>query len=179
MAESNNLQSSIETEGSEEAKPAGGGRNLFLLTIVMAVLLPIGAGAYLTYANYERFAGVARAAGIQLGTEDAWMQQGSTKYGQFIQLSDMVINPVGSSGKRYLLVSLGLESHNPATLEEIVAKEVVVRDTILKVLGLRTVDELADINRRGELKNALREAVNAIVHEGQIDRMYFTQFVLQ
>ena len=179
MAEPNNSQSNIEAGESEAAKPAGKGRTLFLIMIVLAVLGPIGAGAYLTYSNYERFAAIAMAAGVNLGTEDAEGQHKPIQYGQFIQLSDMVINPTGSSGKRYLLVSLGLESQNPVTLEEIAAKEIVVRDTILKVLGLRTVDELADINRRGELKHALREAVNAIVHEGQVDRMYFTQFVLQ
>lgn len=179
MAEPNTPQSNATDKGSDEAKPAGKGRMLFIMILGLTAIFSTCAGGYLTYTHYERFAAVARAAGANLGTENASSPHEPIKYGQFIQLSDMVINPTGSSGKRYLLVSLGLESQNAVTLEEITAKEVVVRDTILKVLGLRTVDELADINRRDELKVALREAVNAIVHEGQIDRMYFTQFVLQ
>lgn len=179
MAEQNTPQTDIETGSTEVAKPAGSGNKLFLIVALVAVLLPGGAGVYLTYSNYERFAAMAMAAGINIGTEDAEEQHEPEEYGQFMQLTDMVINPSGSSGKRYLLVSLGLESQNPLTLEEITVKEVVVRDTILKVLGHQTVDELSDINRRSELKQELRDAVNAVIHEGQVDRMYFTQFVLQ
>ncbi len=55
----------------------------------------------------------------------------------------------------------------------------VVRDTIIKILGTRTVDELANIESRTALKDEIRLAVNGILTEGEINRMYFTQYVLQ
>ncbi|MEM7383323.1 MAG: flagellar basal body-associated FliL family protein [Verrucomicrobiota bacterium] len=72
-----------------------------------------------------------------------------------------------------------METTEPAILETVTAREMVVRDTIIKILGTRTVDELANIQERNVLKDEIRLAVNGILTEGEISRMYFTQYVLQ
>ena len=77
------------------------------------------------------------------------------------------------------MVKLGLESHKAAVLEELEQKQVVVRDTVLKLLAVRTVEELANIELRAQIKEELRSAVNAILRKGEVDRLYFTQYVLQ
>ena len=76
------------------------------------------------------------------------------------------------------MVSLGLETNEGSILESVTEREMVVRDTIIKILGNRTVDELASIDERTTLKSEIRHAVNSIVAEdGEINRLYFTQYV--
>ena len=43
----------------------------------------------------------------------------------------------------------------------------------------RTVQELAEIAFRDGIKAELIERINGILEEGPIDRLYFTQYVLQ
>ena len=50
---------------------------------------------------------------------------------------------------------------------------------MLKLLSARTVEQLASLDLRNEIKNELREAVNGILRKGEISRLYFTQYVLQ
>jgi len=84
-----------------------------------------------------------------------------------MELQGFIVNPAGTDGTRYLMINLGLESAKGDVLEELKEKEIVVRDTVLKLLGQRTVEELADISLRAQLKKELREAVNGILTKGK------------
>ena len=44
---------------------------------------------------------------------------------------------------------------------------------------MHTVDELADLALREELKQELRVAINEILEKGEVTSLYFTQYVLQ
>lgn len=101
------------------------------------------------------------------------------EYGSFTRMKGLVVNPAGSAGNRYLAVSLAFESKSRSVEEEIKRKRVVVRDAALSLLSEQTVDELSDPSRRDELKRMLREKTNDILRSGTVDRLYFTEFVLQ
>ncbi len=161
---------------TQEAQSSGGGRLLTRLLLIALTLGPTAAGAWLAYFYYPT---LAQATEQFSGTNRDTTAAKPIEYGQFMELQGLIINPAGTNGTRYLMVNLGLESANSGVLEELKGKEVVVRDTILKLLGQRTVEELADISLRTQLKQELREAVNAVLRKGKIDRVYFTQYVLQ
>ena len=97
----------------------------------------------------------------------------------FSELQGIVVNPAGTDGQRYLLVNAGFEMKDPATVEELGTREIVVRDAIVSILSRMTVPELSDVGRRGVLKEEIREAVNETLREGEVTRFYFTQYVLQ
>lgn len=101
------------------------------------------------------------------------------EYGSFTRMKGLVVNPAGSGGNRYLAVSLAFESESRSVEEEIKKKRIVVRDAVLSLLSEQTVDELSDPDRRDELKKMLREETNGILRSGTVNRLYFTEFVLQ
>jgi len=101
------------------------------------------------------------------------------EYGAFAELKGLIVNPAGSSGNRYLAVSLAFETKSSSVETELQNKRVVVKDAMLNLLSKRTVDELSNPDRRTELKESLREEVNSIVSSGTVNRLYFTEFVLQ
>ncbi len=152
------------------------------MILLPVLLVSAGGGAYLAYANYPAIAEVAHNLGLgEKGAEEeeAAAEDAGIQYGEFMELTDIIVNPANSEGRRLLMVSLGIESIDPALLESITAREMVVRDTIIKILGRRTVEELAAIEQRNIIKDELLHAVNGVVTEGEISRMYFTQYVLQ
>ncbi len=77
------------------------------------------------------------------------------------------------------MVNLGLEVNKESVLEELSQKDMVVRDTVLRLLSARTVAELADISLRETIKQELMQEINRVLAEGKVQRLYFTQYVLQ
>jgi len=102
-----------------------------------------------------------------------------TDFGSFYEVENMIINPAQSQGSRYLMINVGFESDQETVLTELEEKEVVVRDRVIKMLGEFTVPELSDIDRRAFLKDTLLSSVNAVLKDGEVRRLYFTQYVLQ
>lgn len=145
----------------------------FLLILLPLILLGGGGGAYLAFSQYP-----ALAALVYDDTAGEEAPE-PIEYGEFLEIDNLIINPSGTEGKRYLMVKIGFESDNAKTLEEVTAKEVVVRDRILRFLSSRTVEDLAAIERRDAIKDDLRTMVNEVLEKGQITRLYFTQYVLQ
>ena len=156
--------------------PAKKSRRPLLLLVLM--LLAAAGGAWTVVYQHARLDQVV-ARVVPGGRPDAPGRPEPPQYGQFTEIRGMVVNPAGSEGRRYLTVNLGLEVNRASVVEELAQKDVVIRDALLKVLGDRTVEELADVTLRSELKKELRDTVNAVLREGHISRMYFTQYVLQ
>ncbi len=142
-----------------EAPPKKRGRLLLVLP-VLALL----AGGGLGYARYQEAAGADADAPIE--------------YGEFLELPGFIINPADSGGRRYLMVDLGFEAADAKALEALAEHEVVVRDAIVGILSEQSVEELAAVSAREALKDSLRARVNGLL-EHDVDRLYFTQYVLQ
>ncbi len=100
-------------------------------------------------------------------------------FGSFYEVENIIINPAQSQGGRYLMINVGFESDKEVVLTELENKEVVIRDRVIKMLGEFTVPELSDIDRRSFLKDTLLSSVNAVLKDGEVRRLYFTQYVLQ
>ena len=171
-----------DPDGALEGEPTGSSGRGFPLWVFLAIaaLVAAGAGGYLSYAYYGDITEVVGDVASSDST-DAAEDEGSAPrtYGQFSEIEGVIINPASSGGKRFLMMNIGLEAESIATLDEVKAKDVVVRDTVLKILGARSIEELSDITRRNELKETLRGAVNGILQEGEIKELYFTRYVLQ
>ncbi len=94
-------------------------------------------------------------------------------------LENIVVNPAGSEGTRYLLVSVALEPEDPDMVEELAALDVALRHGLLGFLGTKTVQELADITARESLVAELKATLEHEVGEGVIHRIYLPQYVIQ
>ena len=144
--------------GLEEAAPGkkmSKGLLRLLAALLPLVLLPASAGAYLAYDYYPRLARTAAAVGFTSGLADEEENDKPKpiEFGQFQVLPDLLVNPAGTNGKRFLMVNIGMESKSGKVFEEIQGKDAVVRDIILQKLGARTVEELSSVATREEIKD--------------------------
>jgi len=167
-----------ETSDEERPKPKKGALRL-LLTVLPVLLLPAVAGAYLAYSQYPRLAQAADKIGIEYGATVAAEEEEAIQYGVFTTIGELLINPAGSGGKGFLVVSIGLETKSGAVITEIEEKDIVVRDAILRLLSEHTKEELASIAFRTSLKDEILQELNSVLDRGKIDRLYFTQYLLQ
>lgn len=95
------------------------------------------------------------------------------------QMDNLVLNPAGSGGTRFLLLSVALEVKDAATAEELKAHDAEMRDAILRLFGAKTVDQVAEASAREALREEVNTALSKLLPAGAIRRVYFPQFVIQ
>ena len=145
-----------------------------MLILIPLVVLALAGGGFLAYSQYVTLATI-----MHDDESDTETEAGPIEYGEFLELENLIINPSGTDGTRYLMVKIAFESAEAKALEEVTSKNVVVRDAILRFLQSKTVEDLSSIEQREEIKHDLRELINEILDNGDITRLYFTQYVLQ
>ena len=150
-----------------------------LIFVLPLVWLPATAGAYLAYNQYPTLAHAALAVGIDFGLGEEVEEKEPIVYGEFHTLTDILVNPAGSKGKNILMLNLHLETRKAAVIDELGEKDIVLKDKILQMLSQRTFADLSDITLRQEIKDELLKTINALLTKGEVDRLYFTQYILQ
>ncbi len=94
-------------------------------------------------------------------------------------MEDLIINPAHTSGKRLLLLSVGLEvkggEEEKKKLEE---KDVIVRDMIISTLSQKSLHVLSNPLEKDSLKIELLEQVKKLIPKTKVKKVYFSKYVL-
>ena len=99
--------------------------------------------------------------------------------GFFFELSDIIVNPASTSGKRFLVMEIGLEAKKEKVITEAESKEIWFRDAINTILTNKTEAELLDISKRSLLKKEILKLINSRMKEGKFSKVYFKKFIMQ
>ncbi len=94
-------------------------------------------------------------------------------------IKDIIINPAGTNGNRYLLTTIGLEASNRAAYSELMQKELQVRDILNTLLTSKTLLELVDVTKREALRAEIGKRVTAILKQGTVTNVYFSKYIIQ
>lgn len=92
---------------------------------------------------------------------------------------DIIVNPAGTNGTRFLLTSIGFEVRSPELLKELEGKEIQVRDVLNTVLTSKRLDELVNASKREILREEIAIEVNKLLHNGDLEKVYFSKFIIQ
>jgi flagellar FliL protein len=94
-------------------------------------------------------------------------------------IDNLVLNPAGSGGTRFLLASIGIQMGTSAQNDELKKHDIEVREALLKVLGSAKVEELSEIANREVYKEQIKVALEKMLGRGSVTGLYFSQFVIQ
>ncbi len=94
-------------------------------------------------------------------------------------VKDLIVNPAGTGGMRYLLTSVGIEVTNERAFAEIQSKEIIVNDILINVLSNKTLEELSDVSKRKDLRREIARKVDDILTQGKVRNIYFSKFIIQ
>jgi flagellar FliL protein len=108
-------------------------------------------------------------------------EKGEKKAGAVVHMMEnLVLNPSGSNGTRFLMAAVAAEVKDEKVKEEMTGRDAELRDAVLRLLGDRTVDQLSDMAQRDALKKTLTDSLNSrLASKSAIKRVYFPQFVIQ
>lgn len=133
----------------------------------------------------------AHAADSTDGTEEAATAEGEAAKGggehdgeakasPLYTISDLVLNPAGSGGTRFLMLSVAFDMKDSSGVEAFKQRDAEIKDAVLALVGSKTVDQLAEVSAREPLKVEIRDLVGRITKKPKaIKRVSFPQFVIQ
>lgn len=99
--------------------------------------------------------------------------------GEVYLVEDLLVNPTGTSGKRYLSTSLGLEVGSEEALEKLRSRDLQVRDLLISVLSARTVSELTNPTERENMRREIQQRLEAMLNGEKLAAVYFVDYVMQ
>lgn len=94
-------------------------------------------------------------------------------------IKDVIINPAGTNGTRFLLTTVGIEVSTPEAQQELEKKEVQVRDLLNSILTSKGLNELVSIEQRELLRIEISKKVGELLKSGKLRNVYFSKFIIQ
>lgn len=181
-----------EKKGAPEGEQPKSKKKLFILIGAAVLVLALGGGAgfYFMKGSSPKKAEAAAEGGEKEGEaakaegEEATEMaegggEGTPGVGPMVNIEAFVINVIDDQDSRYLKAALTLEVDSPKTAEQVNARMPQVRDAILLLVGNKTYSELRDLQGKLQLRAELTAKLNTLLKEGQVKKIYFTDFVVQ
>jgi flagellar protein FliL len=180
-----------EEESTEESAPEEKKSNKMLIIIiivvlvliiiigaVVAVLLSGGDDEQMQNAPQAREKSVSKPKRIgSSATMDDSRQL--SEIGILYPLDTFTVNLKSDAGRRYLKVTMSLELEGPELSLELDAKSPVLRDRIIRILTSKTLEEISSKKGKAKVSQQIMDTLNAMISDGTIRGIYFTEFVIQ
>ncbi len=96
-----------------------------------------------------------------------------------LELNNIVVNPAGTDGMRFVMVNFGLVMDDAGVKEALVERELEVRDVISSMLERQTLQMLTSLNARDSLRTLVAESVGQFLPEGTHLQVLVPRFVIQ
>lgn len=94
-------------------------------------------------------------------------------------LDNIVMNPSGAGGQRFLLLSVAYQLKNPEAQAKLKSHDAEIRDLVQRVVGMRTIEQLSDLTQRDQLKTDVAKATEEVIGKKSVKKVFFPQFVIQ
>lgn len=169
MADEKAKKNQESAKDSDEKKGKGG---LIKFILVPVILLAQAVGAYFVVFNVL-LQEPSKAA------EEPKEKKAPLQVGLFYEINDIVVNPAGTSGKRFLVMEMALETKDQLVVDEATSKEIWIRDAVISILTRKTPEELLDYSLQNELKKEVLNTMNRKMSTGKFTKIYFKKFIMQ
>ena len=98
--------------------------------------------------------------------------------GEMVMIEEIVVNPAGTGGRRFLAIKIGFEVIAEDLLD-VEQRKPLIRDGLIGLLSAKRISELADIAYRDTLREEIRQKIEHELKPLEITRVFFMGFVLQ
>lgn len=162
-----------EKENAEQKPIAKKGKLKLIIIAVLVIIL--GAGAFLGWRMF------LKKDGNKAQNKESSSQSDKKAESATYTLDTFIVNlQSGSgSGKRYLKAGMVLNINNQLHKALLDKNKPQIRDAILIFLSSKTSEEIGSIEGKMALKQSLIMRMNQILGKTVVDKIYFSEFVVQ
>lgn len=174
---------------TKEEKPAGKKKSKLMMIVIAAVVLGGGGFGAMKFLGGSDTSAVAPAKldahGKPIpdaeGKEDEKKPAATGDKGKkkVVIREPSVVNLRQSNGTRYLKVRLGMEISDEKVAEEMRDMDAQISDYINERLSICDISQMDNIAGRNKMKRELLTGINELLKKGVVEKIYFTEFVIQ
>jgi len=106
-------------------------------------------------------------------------QSAESQGGNMYVVKDLIVNPAGTNGTRYLLTTVGFSTSTPQGVTELEKKDIQLRDALNTILNSKALSDLVDVSQRESLRVEISRKVAPLVSTGTLSNVYFSKFIIQ
>jgi len=162
-----------EQESGKKSSP------ILMLIIIFFMVIVLGAGGFVGWSMFVK--GQAAEIGDGSGVSRSRTAKKNNQLKMIHPLDAFIVNLMDKKGlgKRYLKVTIELEL--PGVEEKAIVEQYKpqLKDTVLLLLSNQTFDDISSMEGKLELKQSLLYRINQLLGDKIVDRIYFTEFVVQ
>ena len=179
------------TEESTEAPAEKKSSNMLLIIIivVLVLLIILGAVAALLLSGddeeemiqQEPVEKVQKKKSSRSSSSSSIMDDSRqlADIGILYPLDTFTVNLKSDAGRRYLKVTMSLELEGDELSLELDAETPVLSDRMIRILSSKTLEEISSKKGKAKVSAQVMDTLNAMISDGQIKGIYFTEFVIQ
>ncbi|MCP4869504.1 MAG: hypothetical protein GY898_12390 [Proteobacteria bacterium] len=183
MAEESELMEEVDPLEEKINSLQSKSKKLMILLII-AFALAIGSGAFAFVSSQGTSAELAAmreiAEKIDSGKEPAIAGiDPSREVGIIHPLGNFVVNLLDPGNLRYVNCRIELEVEDLETVKDIGDREALFKDAVISLIGNQTYEDVLGVEGKSRLREELLIRFNRLLPEGQVTRVYLTEFVVQ
>lgn len=130
--------------------------------------------------NAHKKAGTEETASEESKSEEGSEEGSKKEAGKFLfTIEEIIINPTGTDGKRFLLASVGFDLKTEPEKKEMEEREVLVKDAIISVLASKPLTQLNDMEYRDSLKIQIKKKLKEKMPALKVNDVYFSKYIIQ
>lgn len=168
-----------ELEKEENTKTKKSSNLVLIIIIVALVLVLLIVGAVVAILSGGDGDNEQTQNSAPSAKEKPRKSMDSMQVGPMFPLDSFTVNLLSDSGRRYLKVQLNLELDAEEVAAELESKTAVVRDTVIRLLSSKTLEEISTAKGKDNLKEQIVNQLNLRLRDGNVRNVYFTEFVVQ
>ena len=181
-----------EESTEEESAPAEKkSSNMLMIIIIIILILIIICGAVvalLLMGDDEGAVSTQAAPQTNERSVSKSRKSSSGNYNDSRKLSDIgilypldtfTVNLNSDAGRRYLKVTMSLELDGEELSLELDNKSPVLRDRVIRILTSKSLEEISSKKGKQKVSDQIMDTLNAMISDGEIRGIYFTEFVIQ
>ncbi len=185
-------KTTVEVKENTPAEPKKGANKLFLmggiglgvlvLGVVLALLVvkPMMSSSEEGESSSETTVTSAPEKSKEAEKPKVSKVKGTGKSESFVYaIKDIVINPAGTGGSRFLSVSFGFELASNQLAAEFERRELLVRDALITIMSSKTVAQLTDAKQKEITRYQIKKRLSQLLNTEDLTAVYYTDFVLQ
>ena len=166
-----------KTEKNEVQPPPKKSKTMLIIILFIAGLV-IGIGGAVGFLMFRNVDVEEKGQAQQEQQQDQKAVKPS-ELGPVMALDPFIVNLLGSGGRNYLKIEIGLELSAKEVELEVSNKMPQIKDAILLLLSTKTFDDIGSSHGKVMLKNQILQRLNSFLATGTIKHVYFTSFVVQ
>lgn len=95
-------------------------------------------------------------------------------------MKDIIVNPAGTNGSRYLLVDISFDFPSTEQMEKFKGKEILAKDVIISTLSSKSLGQLNNvIYKEDSLKHELINKLVNRIPNTKINNVLFSRYIVQ